>query len=208
MITYPSFDANIIKSRDCYFYDKLDGQHVRAEFSMKRGFYKFGSKEVLIGPDIDNPFLKQAPELFLTKYADEIMRVAVKNRLDRGTAVVELFGPNTFAGIHQPDDQLDVVLIDFHAYGLGWLPPKRFERWFKDLHKARLLHIGKASVPFIESVQNGTLEGMTFEGVVGKCPHSAKSDYNLMFKIKNHAWYSRLREFAKDGSLPKTMRNS
>lgn len=57
-----------------------------------------------------------------------------------------------------------------------------------------VLHIGPVSAEMITSVRDGTLPGMTFEGVVCKGRRQRKTGENLMFKQKNQAWIEKLRE--------------
>lgn len=76
--------------------------------------------------------------------------------------------------------------------GVSW-SPREFLKIFGDLDTAKLLYIGNPNSIFEESVRDGSLEGMTFEGVV--CKGKWKSPgLPLMFKIKNRAWVERLKE--------------
>ena len=59
------------------------------------------------------------------------------------------------------------------------------------------LYFGKANQPFIDQVNTGTLFGMPFEGVVCKGKNDKKTKMPIMFKVKNHAWYEKLRGHCK-----------
>lgn len=51
MKTYPSISTQVDFSLSYCVFDKLDGSNLRAEWSPKRGFYKFGSRTQLLTPD-------------------------------------------------------------------------------------------------------------------------------------------------------------
>jgi len=44
----------------------------------------------------------------------------------------------------------------------------------------------------IDETKNGTLEGMSFEGIV--CKYQTKHKQTGMFKVKNRAWLDRLKD--------------
>lgn len=51
MKAYPSISTQVDFSLPYWIFDKIDGSNLRAEFSSKRGFYKFGSRTQLLTPD-------------------------------------------------------------------------------------------------------------------------------------------------------------
>jgi len=51
MKAYPSITTKIDFSKRFYLFDKLDGSNIRAEWSPKKGFYKFGSRTQLLTPE-------------------------------------------------------------------------------------------------------------------------------------------------------------
>lgn len=48
MKQYPSINGQISYEFPVYVWDKLDGSNIRAEWSKKNGFYKFGTRERLL----------------------------------------------------------------------------------------------------------------------------------------------------------------
>ncbi len=71
---------------------------------------------------------------------------------------------------------------------------------FSSLNQAPLLYHGNCTNSLLDSVRNGTLEGLGSEGIV--CKTKGKGNTILMFKIKREDWYLRLREHCKgDESL-------
>lgn len=189
MKSYPSIEKRFSKKEQYYFFDKLDGSNIRAEWSKKKGFYKFGSRNALI--DENHETLGESVVL-IKQLEDTFKEIAKKEKLDRFVAFFEFFGENSFAGSHKNEEH-KVVLFDLSVYKKGFIPPNEFIRMFENkIEIPRLLHIGKPTEPFIESVKNGTLEGMTFEGVIGKrLKGKTTIDY---FKVKNIAWIEKLKD--------------
>ena len=201
MIAYPSIQRGLGAARPwnkhgyIYAFDKLDGSHIRAEWSKKRGFYKFGTRKRLM--DETDPHFGKAKWLIIDKYAADLGEIFTKDRQERAVAFFEFYGPNSFAGLHKEDDEHTVTLIDV-AYNTGILEPKEFLKKFGHLDVPAVLWIGKANSELVNLVETGQLEGMTFEGVVCKGKHLpttvAVGKVPLMFKIKNKAWIDKLKE--------------
>jgi len=188
MESYPSINT-IVTDATIYAFDKLDGSNIRAEWTRKTGFTKFGTRHRLLD---ENEPLGEAISLFQNKYADDLERVFRAQKFEKATAFFEFYGKNSFAGQHE-DEEHFVTMFDLHICKKGLLPPKEFLKAMNGLETAPLLYQGKANQPFIESVKNSTLEYMTLEGVV------CKGDLDnrrrpIMFKIKSEAWLARLKE--------------
>lgn len=187
---YPSITSSVMHSLNVYAFDKLDGSQIRTEWTRKNGFCKFGSKSVLI--DDSSPFGKSIP-LIQNKYGEDLGRIFRRERLDQVTCFFEFFGPNSFAGQHEADEDHDVVLFDVDVYKKGLLDPPDYLKLVGDLDIAKLLYTGRAGPLFEDSVRNSILEGITFEGVVCKVPQKKRTP--IMFKVKTQAWLDKLREF-------------
>jgi len=205
MKTYPSIEsANCAnKSISIIAFDKLDGSNIRAEWSAKRGFYKFGTRRRMI--DHTDPHLGRAVLLIKAKFEKDLDKVFRRakpiQRFQKGAVCFfEFFGPRSFAGQHAKDDEHDIVLIDVAPNKAGLIPPREFIKLFGHLHIPEIVYEGRAGKEFIEKVQRGELKGMTFEGVVCKAPNPnrKKTSQPVMFKVKSHAWLERLRTFCAD----------
>lgn len=191
MKRYPSIGTVIDFTSDVYVFDKLDGSNIRAEWSRKRNeFYKFGSRGQLL--DHKDPVLGDAITLIRTNYERDLANAFSSQKWERAIAFFEFMGPSSFAGRHVMEEEKTVTLIDVAAYKHGLLDPKTYIELFGNVQIAKLLHVGKLDDAFVESVKLGTLEGMTFEGVVCKVNDQNASK---MFKIKNRAWLKRLKEY-------------
>jgi hypothetical protein len=192
MKTYPSIPKDIPYGQPIYAFDKLDGSNIRVEWSKKKGFHKFGTRKRLLGSDED--ILGKAYTLI--EDFDRLSNIFTKQRWQDVTLFFELHGDNSFAGWHDPSDDHELTLLDVSVYKKGMLPPKEFVKLFEDkVRTAPLLYAGNASHPFVEDVQNGTLEGMTYEGVV--CKYLLKNVHK-MFKVKNQKWIDRLKDKCGD----------
>tara|TARA_Y100000588_G_scaffold153442_1_gene167543 strand:- start:1852 stop:2463 length:612 start_codon:yes stop_codon:yes gene_type:complete len=190
MKSYPSIEKRFAKKETYYFFDKLDGSNIRAEWSKKKGFYKFGTRKRLLEEKEEG--LGEAVTL-IKEFEKDFLDFAKKQKVDRFVAFFEFFGENSFAGNHEKEGH-KVVLIDLNIYKKGFLHPKDFINLFENsnIEIPKLLYVGKPNQDFFESVWNGTLEGMTFEGVIGKRMIGKNShDY---FKTKNKAWLDKLKE--------------
>ena len=189
MKEYPSIDA-VVRDGTYYCYDKLDGSGVRGEWDPKKGFWKFGKRHGLI--DGSNPHLQLAQDLIQRKYGEDLARIFRTERWRKVTAFFELWGPRSFAGNHEDGDDITVTLLDSAVDNRGLLAPRDFVRTFDRVDHAALLHRGPVG-EVAEQVRVGTLPGMTFEGVVCKGAW-ASPGLPRMFKIKNQAWYEKLRQ--------------
>src|SRR5947209_2641819 len=123
-------------------FDKLDGSNVRAEWDHKRGWHQFGSRRRLL--DESQPLLGQAIRLILDGYGDGLARVFAEEpalgRPREATAYFEFFGPNSFAGQHDPqilgvssNGPFRVVLIDVNLHKQGFVSAERFIEGFGHL---------------------------------------------------------------------------
>lgn len=184
MKEYPSIQGEIVRD-PIYAFDKLDGSNIRAEWSKKRGFYKFGKRHGLV--DETDPLLGEAKGLVLETYSEALGRIFTKQRWQQALCFFEFHGPGSFAGNHS-DEPHEVTLFDVSYEKKGFLEPKPFLKLFEGRVKiAPLLYHGNPNATFVESVHNRQLEGMTFEGVVCKGP-LVSPGRPLMFKIKSRAW--------------------
>lgn len=189
MKQYPTIDRPP-QNVPVYAFDKLDGSNIRAEWTRKRGFWKFGARRRLVGED--DALLGKAQALVLGKYADDLANIFRAQRWQKAIAFFEYHGPRSFAGNHHPEDTHTVTLFDVAGDKKGLMEPRMFLKFFGDLDIAPLLYHGNANSDLVAQVRDGSLEGMSFEGVVCKGQYVSPG-LPLMFKLKNQAWLDRLR---------------
>lgn len=191
MKQYPSISKHVTNI-PAYAFDKLDGSCIRTEWTRKTGFFKFGSRKRLL--DREDQLLGEAIDLFKNKYEKDLHDAFVKLKALQMVAYLEYWSPNSFAGNHA-DEPHDITLFDVDMYKKGILPPKEFLNHFGHLDIPKLLYHGNINEPFVKSVKNSTLEGMSFEGVVCKAMNRNRIH---MFKIKTLAWISKLKDKCGD----------
>jgi hypothetical protein len=194
MKSYPSIsriipDEIIQWDLPIFAFSKIDGSNIRAEFNTKQGFYKFGTRTRLLGSD--QGILTKADEL-IRKQESKIANICQANKWKSIILFYEFAGPNSFAGSHVETDDHQVYLIDANPYKKGIVSPEEFINVFGELNPAPCLYHGKYNREFRESVENGTLSGISSEGVVCK---AKERNTLLMFKIKQDSWYVRLKEY-------------
>lgn len=191
MLEYPSIQHEVVSGRPVFVFDKLDGSLVRAEWTKKRGLYKFGRKNGLLDDQV--PVLRDHAVPLMQALDADLTRIFAKQRWDRAVAFFEFTGSKSFAGWHDTDDTYSVHLIDV-AVNNEFLPSKQFVKLFEDaVPTARLLYHGNFTVPLKEEISAGQLEGMTFEGVVAKGEPLKRGGLPLMFKWKSLPWLQKLR---------------
>lgn len=175
---------------EAYVFDKIDGSNLRFEWSKKRGWHKFGTRKRLF--DETDPVFGQAILAFMEALAEPVVEVAVKQRWDRLIVFCEGAGDRSFAGHHAPGDPMRVYLIDAAPYKQGILPPKKYLDLFGHIEsQAAYLGRHRWNAGFVQAVRRGKVEGVSFEGVVGKALVKKKI---VMSKAKTQAWIDRVME--------------
>ena len=177
-------------------FDKIDGSNIRAEFSQKRGFYKFGTRKMMIDKSSE-PF-GFAIDLFLNKYSDGLTEVFKNKEYRNSLAFVcfaELVGTKSAFGQHEfGNDTFDITLIDVDQYKRGQIPPKEFIKNFEHLGIPRIVYEGNLNKELVSSIKRNDFN--LTEGVVCKSVIENKKGRESIYscKIKTDDWFSRLRE--------------
>jgi len=192
MKTYPTIPSEVQSGFHIIAFNKLDGSNIRAEWSKKKGFYKFGTRKRLLGED-EKP-LGEAISLARNKYEKDLSDIFRKLRCQNAICFLEFWGKRSAFGRHVVEPH-DITLFDVCLYKQGIMFPKEYLKNFGHLDIAQVLYQGPCNSEFVNSVREGTLENMGPEGVVCKAPGTHKKP--LMFKIKRNTWYERLREYCQ-----------
>jgi hypothetical protein len=188
MKTYPSIPGpGKAPHLPCKAFRKYDGSNIRAEWSKKRGWYKFGTRKTMF--DETHEFWGPVIELFHELLAEGIEKVLKDNKKYRGVESViafsEFFGPNSFAGSHSVDDVMTMMLFDLNVHKKGFVAPNDFVKDFGHLkNTAEVIYDGILNKPFIEAVKNGDYPQLE-EGVVCKGGEGHKL---WMVKVKTAQW--------------------
>jgi hypothetical protein len=194
MKSYPSIAAStgtaFREIPNAYIFDKLDGSNIRAEWSKKQGFYKFGTRTRLL--DESDEVFGGVPKLWQEKMSEPLAKIATDQRWESAVFFAEFFGSGSFAGVHQPEDVKQLALIDVAPYKKGILGPRDFLKLFRgQVRTAEFLGQHNWTRGFVEQIRMGPLlNGITFEGVVGKAGEGHKL---VMAKAKTLAWVEKVR---------------
>lgn len=181
-------------------FDKKDGSNLRFEFSQKKGFYKFGTRKMMIDQQSE-PF-GFAVDLFLNKYNENLHRI-FKDKDYRNVqsfvCFAELVGSKSEFGQHDfENDTFDIILFDIHQYKRGLIPPKEFVKKFESCGIPEIIYEGNLNKEFVEDVRQNKFN--LSEGVIGKGEIKTKKGRDQLYycKIKTLDWLNRLKERRPD----------
>lgn len=194
MKPYPSIlfaSSKTIGSYGHVFY-KYDGSNLRWEWSPKRGWYKQGTRNHLF--DQTDSIYGPAIPIFMEKLASPLESI-FKQKYPKDNIIVftEYFGPNSFAGQHDPATPKQLVLFDVNINKRGFVDPDQFIDIFSSVAMARLLYSGFITEEFIDQIENGQLFDLE-EGVVCK---GGTKHHRWCFKIKTNAYRDKLKQVFK-----------
>ena len=192
----------------CIAFEKYDGTNLHWVWERELGWCAFGMRRHrydLDGTGIcefnaNHPGLADAVDIFRRDLADPLEQI-FRNHPDYSAPVLTVFteylGPCSFAGLHKPDDEKQLVLFDVET-SAGIVPPEQFVSDFGTLNIARVIYRGKLTGNFTTDVREGRYD--VAEGVV--CKGGTTSDKLWMVKIKTNAYMSQLKKaFQNDWEL-------
>jgi hypothetical protein len=149
-------------------FDKIDGSNLRFEYSHKQGFYKFGTRKLMIDRN-SKPF-GFAIDLFLDKYNDSLTKIFESKKYNKILSFVvytELAGKKSSFGQHDfENDEFDITLIDIEQYKYGYVYPEIFIKDFEHTGIPKVIYEGKLTEDFIKKIKDN--EFTLQEGVVCK----------------------------------------
>lgn len=175
----------------CIAFDKLDGSNIRFEYSRKRGWYKSGSRKMMI--DSKHEDFGHAIKLFEDRCQENLSKIFCDNKQFRGVknfvVFCEYFGDNSFAGWHAPDDPMYIVLFDVWLMRKGFVTPRDFTKIFGDkLEIPSVIYEGNFNRSFIQKVSDNGFnlkEGIVAKGILKKAPPGRNV---WMTKVKTQEW--------------------
>jgi hypothetical protein len=195
----------------CTAFYKYDGSNIRIEWSKKKGWHKFGSRNVLID---ETSFLGESISLFQNTYAEDLSKIIKDNKIFRGadsvTAFCEFYGEKSFAGYHEPGDEMKIILFDMNINKKGIMPPRDFIKTFGKLEIPEVIYEGIFGPAFVQDIKDGKYT--VKEGVVAKGvnQNKKKSQHSLwMAKVKTKWWIDELKNKAlKDAKLSSVLQDN
>lgn len=175
----------------CIAFDKLDGSNIRFEYSRKRGWYKSGSRKMMI--DSNHEDFGQTIKLFEDEYQESLSKIFCDTKQFRGVknfvVFCEYFGEDSFAGWHAPDDTMYIVLFDVWLMRKGFVSPRDFIKIFGDkLEIPSVIYEGNFNRSFIQKVSDNEFnlkEGIVAKGLLKKAPPARNV---WMTKVKTQEW--------------------
>lgn len=176
-----------------FAFDKIDGSNLRFEYSHKRGFYKSGTRHMMIDETHDT--FGFAVSMFKEKYSEGMSRIFKSKdyrNIQSFVCYAELIGEKSEFGQHDfVNDKFDMVLFDISLYKKGFLEPKTFIKDFGSLGIPEVIYEGNLNKEFVEEVKENKYN--LKEGVI--CKGKVKKDMLYYCKIKTNDWHQRLKDY-------------
>lgn len=196
MKSYPSIAASTGQTfreiPNAYVFDKLDGSNMRFEWSRKRGWHKYGTRTRML--DESDPVFGAVIPKFHSLLGPEIDKIAKQARWEGLVVFAEWYGPASVAGCHVDNkpEEMCLELIDANVHKKGFMDPGEYLKVFAGLPQAAFLGRTNWTRGFVKEVWEGKIEGVSFEGVVGKSGSGNDHD-RVMAKAKTSKWISVIR---------------
>jgi hypothetical protein len=194
-------DAFNCPLRHCIAFEKYDGTNLHWVLTPQFGWIDYGTRRDRFPFNLEgtkkfehaHPELAGVANLWDLGGKLETFLVATYPSANEVIVFTEYLGPNSFSGMHQPGDTMQLVIFDVQVDG-ALLPPEEFVNKFKDFNIARVVFKGKYSGQLFRDVRAGKYdvkEGVVVKGMV--------KDQIHMAKIKTRAYLGRLKElFGED----------
>ena len=184
-------------------WNKEDGSNLRFEWNKKQGFYKYGTRTQLF--DESHPLFSKSLPFFNKNIREPLSKVFTDKKYESTVVFAEFYGENSFAGVHNPNDEFKLCVFDINVYKKGILSPEVFYNMCKDIVPTPY-YFGQIlwNDEFVSKIRNNEIENITFEGVVGKW---VKGNNIEMVKAKTQNWIDLVRS-KFDDSKAKELINS
>lgn len=200
MKTYPSIDGiscgylNKLIGQECVCFMKCDGSGLRFEWSKKTGWDKFGTRNRLF--DISDKeygrSIKTFNDNFGVKLAENLKQNF--NKIEKAIVFCEFYGPSSFAGHHNFDEDMELCLFDVDIHKKGYVDPFTFAKMFKEFKIPKIYYEGTLSLDLIKNIKDGCFgdnEGVVIKGVY----NDRKQHHNIwMIKVKTNYWLNKIKE--------------
>lgn len=204
-LAYPKIpDTLDCPLKQCVAFEKYDGTNIHwvwkngywAEFGTRRDRFPFNMTGIRQFEAV-HPELKEAIHCFDEGRFLHIFLEENQKYKDKETIIfTEFFGPNSFAGSHQPKDKMQFAIIDVQVDG-KILPPEEFlEDFGRDFHyfvSPNVVFKGKFTGQLFVDVRKGKYD--VKEGVVVK---GIANGQVYMAKIKTEAYMEKLKDKFQD----------
>lgn len=204
-------DDGFLLGESVWAFNKLDGQNFAVKYNpRKKVFDAFGSKKRMVDEN-DEQFGDTVKYFKNSNIPDTLIEIVKENSgkkglfsgIDEITFYFEWFGEHSFAGRHDPSDELKLYLIDIFLKKKGYIEPKQYYEIFcndERLDTPELIYKGILTNDFVKEIWDNdwTKEGckypMVKEGVVCRMSHLMKGQRLPKVKFKTKWWIDRLHE--------------
>jgi len=194
-----------------YAFNKLDGQNFCVKLNTKKMvFDSFGSRTQMVDESSEQfgdtvRFFKNSniPQVLIDIVKKNKGKGGLFSGVDEVTFFFEWYGENSFAGVHQIDDEMKLPLIDVFLKKKGYIEPKPFIELFcdnPDIETPELIYQGILTKTFINEIfENDWTKPdckyqMVKEGVVCRRCSLLKGQRMPKVKFKTKWWINRLHE--------------
>ena len=201
-------DDGTLLGEEVAAYNKLDGQNICIKYSPKtKKFDQFGSRKRVFD-ETDEQFgdavkwFKNScyPQLLSQIVTDNSKKKGLFTGVDEVTFYFEWYGEHSFAGVHDPNDEMHLALIDVFIKKKGYIEPRDFYELFSlndKIETPELVYNGPLTSEFIKSIQcnfDGDTPNypMVKEGVVCRRSTLLKGQRMPKVKIKTKWWIDEL----------------
>ena len=203
-----NYDQSLL-GEEVWAWNKLDGQNFCCKYSPKqKQFTMFGSKTQNV--DETSEQFGDAVRYFKTNISETLINILKTNSkkgdvftgVEEITVFFEWVGENSFAGVHDPNDKMKLVLIDVFLKKKGYIEPKDFYKLFSGydcIELPELIYRGKLTREFINSIitndwtQPNCQYPSVKEGVVCKRSTLLKGQRLPKVKVKTLWWLNKLK---------------
>ena len=200
MIEFPSIiNSSKAPRKACVAFDKLDGSNFRAKYTQKKGFDVFGTRTQLIVET--TPFWCKMVKYFKENQKDILEKFFSKEKEFRDYREIivfgEFFGPNSFAGRHDENEDQKIVIFDVlvgHKQR-KFLKPKEFTKYISPIIETPdVIYEGNLNDSFIEDIRNNKYN--LKEGVICKGVETSGAFSGGMWtcKIKTNEYLEKLKK--------------
>ena len=189
-------------------FNKLDGQNFCVKYNPRtKKFGPYGSRKRLVDAS-DDQFGGCVRFFENSGYMDELSRIVKENSGKKGlftgveeiTFYFEWYGPNSFAGVHVPGDEMHLALIDVFLKKKGYIEPGPFYDLFvmnTKIETPESIYRGPLTQEFIDSIRNNwDTDKPNYpcvkEGVVCRRTTLLKGQRMPKVKIKTKRWIEEL----------------
>jgi hypothetical protein len=184
--------------RECIGFRKYDGSCIMAEWSRKKGWYKWATRGGHLFDKTHKEF-GSATSIYNLGGLEKAINDHYP-KCESAIAFFEFLGPHSFAGLHDPgilqvesNDPKELVLFDVNIHKRGIISPYEFIEKFGNLRIAEPIYDGMLTEEFIESVRKNQLSSFPLdEGVVCKGGEGHKI---WQAKIKTWDYLKKIQKF-------------